>query len=202
MRFAFRHVLLLAVITALLMPVMEGTASSHGMEGLSEAGCTCHGENPGEGVEVVIEGLPTTYTAGQSYELEVSLRGGPAAATQGHQGGFNLKASSGTLTPLDASTHVIKSGEITHEHSGANQRSWTVVWEAPLDDKTVEFTVAGNVVDGDHEPTDGDDWALASYTASGEPLTFGERVMLHLPKIIAGLLFAVPLLYLWNTNRR
>jgi len=197
-----RRLMLMVMVAFLLAPAMESDASSHGMEGLSEAGCTCHGQDPGEGTTVTVEGLPQTYEAGQSYDLVVAVEGGPAASSQGHQGGFNLKASSGTFSPTDASTHVIKSGEITHEHSGANQRSWTVMWQAPLDDEAVKFTVAGNVVDGDHEPTDGDDWALASYTTTGEPLTLGERIQLHLPKVITGLLFAVPLLYLWRNRAR
>ena len=195
-----RGLVFLLVLLSLLLPTQYGDASSHGMEGLSETGCSCHGEQA-EGTSVSVQGIPSTYTPGDTYRLTVSISGGPDAADQGHTGGFNLKASEGLFSPVDTSTHVLTPGEITHEHSGANQRSWTVEWMAPLNDNEVVFTVAGNAVDGDHQPTDGDDWGLAVYNSTGQPLTFSERVELHLPKLIAISLFVVPTLYLFRINR-
>ncbi|MGB0515924.1 MAG: choice-of-anchor V domain-containing protein [Poseidonia sp.] len=196
-----RSLLLLLLATFLYIPSAHVDASSHGMEGYSEVGCNCHGEAPGENAMVSITGIPSVYEAGETYLLTVALSGGPEAAEQGHQGGFNLKASAGSLHPVDASTHVMDSGEITHEHAGANQRSWVVQWDAPISDAPIEFTVAGNIADGDHQPTDGDDWALASYSSSGENLSFSDLVRLNLPKVLAISLFVVPTAFLFWKNK-
>jgi len=196
-----RGLVLLVLATMLYIPASQVNASSHGMEGYSEVGCTCHGEAPGENAMVTIAGIPSVYQAGETYTLTVTLSGGPEAAEQGHQGGFNLKSSAGSLHPVDASTHVMDSGEITHEHAGANQRSWVVQWEAPVSDSAVEFTVAGNIADGDHQPTDGDDWALASYSSNGEQLDFSDLVRLNFPKLLAISLFVVPTAFLFWKNK-
>ena len=176
-------------------------ASSHGMEGYAQTGCTCHGSQPGLNANVSIEGIPNRYYGGTTYTLTIAVTGGPTADPAAHQGGFNLQATAGSFSPVDASTHVIQSGEITHEHGGANQRSWTVEWQAPISDEVVEFFVAGNIVDGDHQPTDGDDWALASYASEGESLSFSEKLRLHAPKLIALALFALPVMYLFWKNK-
>ena len=191
---------LLAVV--LYFPSAHVNASSHGMEGYSEVGCQCHGETPGSDAVVTVVGIPELYTAGEVYELTIALSGGPEAAAQGHQGGFNLKASEGVLRPVDASTHVMDSGEITHEHAGANQRTWVVEWEAPISDSSVDFTVAGNIADGDHQPTDGDDWALATYRSTGEELSFSDFIRLHLVNIITVALFVLPMVYLARANKK
>ena len=94
------------------------------------------------------------------------------------------------------------SGEITHEHAGANQRTWVVEWEAPISDSPVDFTVAGNIADGDHQPTDGDDWALASYRSTGDELRVSDAIRLHLVNIITVALFVLPLLYLVRSNKK
>ena len=80
------------------------------------------------------------------------------------------------MSPTDSSTYLTENGELTHEHSGANQRTWTVKWTAPTSEEDVLFTITGNVVDGDHEPTDGDDWALASYISLGSEVTLSDRI--------------------------
>ena len=196
-----RGLVLLVLATMLYIPTSQVDASSHGMEGYSEIGCNCHGETPGENAMVTITGIPSVYRAGETYPLTVALSGGPEVAEQGHQGGFNLKATAGTLHPVDASTHVMDSGEITHEHAGANQRSWVVQWEAPVSDAAVEFTVAGNIADGDHQPTDGDDWALASYSSIGQELSFSDLVRSHFPKVLAISLFVVPTAFLFWKNK-
>ncbi len=91
---------------------------------------------------------------------------------------------------------------ITHEHAGANQRSWVVEWTAPYSDQDVMFTVAGNVVDGDHQPSDGDDWVLASYTSLGSAVTLSDRVEQLKAPVLLALLFAIPALMLYRTNKK
>jgi len=188
--------LIIITLSILLLPSFEVFGSSHGIEGYSETGCTCHGSNPGSDTNVEIIGIPDSYVHGEIYEITIILTGGPKAAEQGHRGGFNLKASDGELSPVDSSTYVTENGEITHEHSGANQRTWSIEWTAPYSEDDVRFTIAGNVVNGDHEPTDGDDWALAAYSSSGSELDFSDRLSQYSPIIILIVLFGLPIFLL------
>ena len=191
--------LCLAVLL-LAFPGVDG--SSHGMEGYSTEGCSCHGGTNNNGAAVVVEGLPEAYTPGLTYELDVVLDGGPAAAASGHQGGFNLAASAGAFTSLDATTRLTENGELTHDHPGADQRSWTVAWTAPQSASgTVDFTVAGNVVDGDHQPTEDDDWALAAYTieeGDADPVAVASQAVQGLLPL---LLLGAVAFWFWRKSR-
>ena len=191
-----RKLLFILLTSLLLVPSLEVFGSSHGMEGYSETGCTCHGSNAGSDTLVEIIGVPENYTHGERYDLTIILSGGPPEAEQGHKGGFNLKASDGELFSKDSTTYVTEDGEITHEHSGANQRTWLIEWKAPYNENDVQFTIAGNVVDGDHQPTDGDDWALASYTSYGSELGLSDRLSQYSTIFILIFLFGVPILLL------
>ena len=191
-----RVLLFITLVCLLVVPSFDGSGSSHGLEGYSESGCTCHGDNAGSGTSVEIVGIPENFTHGEKYECTIILTGGPLEAEQGHRGGFNLKASNGDFLAKDSDTYVTGKGEITHDHSGANQRSWVVKWTAPFSEEDVQFTIAGNVVDGDHQPSDGDDWALASYTSYGSDLKVSDRISHYTGAILAILLFAIPLVLL------
>lgn len=193
------RLLLIIVLSSLLIaPSMEVFGSSHGIEGYSETGCNCHGSNPGDDTYVEIIGIPKNYSHGEVYQLTITLTGGPQEAEQGHRGGFNLKASDGKLSSKDSTTYVTENGEITHEHSGANQRSWIVEWTAPYSENDVQFTIAGNVVDGDHQPTDGDDWALASYTSYGSEVSFSDQFIQYSDILIIMFFFVIPLVLLYR----
>ena len=196
-----RRLLLIILLSLLLLPSLEVFGSSHGIEGYSEIGCTCHGSNAGSDTSVEIIGIPENYTHGERYDLTIILSGGPPEADQGHRGGFNLKASDGEFSPKDSTTYVTEVGEITHEHSGANQRTWHIEWVAPYSENEVRFTIAGNVVDGDHQPTDGDDWALASYTSYGSELTLSDRFSQYSTIFILIFLFVAPILLLRNKKK-
>ncbi len=191
-----RKLLFILLPSLLLVPSLEVFGSSHGMEGYSEIGCTCHGSNAGSDTSVEIIGIPEDYTHGERYDLTIILSGGPPEADQGHRGGFNLKASDGELSPKDSTTYVTEDGEITHEHSGANQRTWLIEWKAPYSENDVQFTIAGNVVDGDHQPTDGDDWAIASYTSYGSDLELSDRLSQYSTLLILIFLFGFPIFLL------
>lgn len=195
---AMRPILIILLSSLLLLPSSGVFGSSHGMEGYSETGCTCHGENAGSDTSVEIIGIPGTYKSGEVYELSIVLAGGPEEAEQGHRGGFNLKASDGTLSSKDSTTYVTENGEITHEHSGANQRTWLVEWTAPYSENEVMFTIAGNVVDGDHQPTDGDDWAVSDYTSFGSELELSDRVSQFSEILLLIVLFGLPLVLLYR----
>ena len=193
-----RLILIILLPSLLLLPSLDVFGSSHGMEGYSETGCTCHGSTSGSDTTVEILGIPENYSHGEIYELTIILTGGPEEAEQGHRGGFNLKASDGTLSSKDSTTYVTENGEITHEHSGANQRTWLIEWTAPYSENDVQFTIAGNVVDGDHQPTDGDDWALASYTSYGSELELFDRISQYSSILLLIVLFGLPLIMLYR----
>ncbi len=196
MRNSVQTVLLGLLTIALLAPTFVG-ASSHGLDGQTESGCNCHSGGP-DTAGVSLFGIPETYTPGENYELTVSLSGGPPPASSGHIGGFNLKATIGELSaPAGSSTVLITkegesrhqmgdenglpdtwqtTGEAVHTHSGANQRSWQVIWKAPAPGQgSAKFTVAGNVVDGDHD-TPGDSWALNSYSSEEGERSFWQLI--------------------------
>ena len=196
------HRAVMIAIIATILLTQGGISSSHGVEGYSESGCTCHGETPGENAEVEILGIPEVYEQGQEYFLTIRLSGGPDAAENGHTGGFNLKASLGDLEPTDLSTYVTENNEITHDHGGANQREWIVKWIAPISDEAVNFTIAGNIVDGDHQPSDLDDWALNQYSSSADELTFSDKLQQLAAPLLVIALFATPFLMLWRREKK
>jgi hypothetical protein len=198
---ALRHAVLLVILLLGAFPGVDG--SSHGMEGLSAEGCSCHGDSNDEGARVSVAGLPEAYTPGLTYDLIVTLEGGPTASANGHQGGFNLAASAGTLGSIDGTTRITDDGEVTHDHPGANQRTWMLTWTAPeATTGPVNITVAGNVVDGDHQPTEGDDWALAAYSVGeGEtdPVAVASQAAQGLLPI---LLLGAVAFWFWRSSRR
>ena len=193
-----RLLLVILLSSLLIAPSMEVFGSSHGIEGYSETGCNCHGSNPGVETYVEIIGIPDNYSHGEIYELTIILSGGPQEAEQGHMGGFNLKASDGDFSSKDSATYITENGEITHDHSGANQRTWDLEWKAPYSDEDVRFTIAGNVVDGDHQPTDGDDWSLESYTSYGSKLALSDQILQYSDILIMMFLFGIPLVLLYR----
>ena len=197
-RVTMRLLLIIVLSSLLIAPSMEVFGSSHGIEGYSETGCNCHGSNPGDDTYVEIIGIPKNYSHGEVYQLTITLTGGPQEAEQGHRGGFNLKASDGDFISKDSTTYITENGEITHDHSGANQRTWDIEWKAPYREEDVLFTIAGNVVDGDHQPTDGDDWSLESYTSYGSEVSFSDKILQYSDLLILMLLFGIPLAMLYR----
>lgn len=90
------------------------------------------------------------------------------SANATNQGGFTLKASGGDLSPLDSGTQEMEDGSLTHNAEGNDQRKWEVEWVAPADDSLrVSFTLRGNAVNGDGEPSEEDHWNEAEYTSRG-----------------------------------
>ena len=193
-----RLFLIILLSSLLIAPSMEVFGSSHGIEGYSETGCNCHGSNPGDDTNVEIIGIPKNYSHGEVYQLTITLAGGPQEAEQGHRGGFNLKASDGDFISKDTTTYITESGEITHDHSGANQRTWDIEWKAPYSEEDVLFTIAGNVVDGDHQPTDGDDWSLERYTSYGSEVSLSDQILQYSDILIIIFLFGCPLVLLYR----
>ena len=165
-------------------------ANPHGWVGATETGCTCHAPAPASDVVVSVRHLPENYTPKKTYELMVTVEGGPAIdlSQGGHAGGFDLRATSGNLRVPRGSLDVLESepgallhdmtatghddrpfgpetyGELTFTHEGANLREWTVEWVAPSSGKgDVRFFVAGLSANGDHRNSPDDGWNRTSY---------------------------------------
>ncbi|MED5485241.1 MAG: choice-of-anchor V domain-containing protein, partial [Candidatus Thermoplasmatota archaeon] len=94
------------------------------------------------------------YNSGQTYSLEITV-----GADLNGKGGFNLAASSGTLSTSDPNTKIV-GGEAVHSNS--NSRTWIVDWMAPPQGTgTVSFTLAALVADGNGQKTN-DGWDTLS----------------------------------------
>jgi cytochrome c oxidase subunit 1 len=116
--------------------------------------------------------LPDNFTAGETYTLALNFSGGPNDAAEGENlGGFFIKASHGTLSPIENDTRVQKpSGEshLTHTAEGNDYRAWNFTWAAPESDAViVTFTAYGNSVNGDGEASNEDRWNSATFSLRG-----------------------------------
>lgn len=142
------------VITALFFSVQ---GYSTGRYDRAQTGCECHGLSADPTVTVDITGLPAEYNPGETYQLTVTVTGGPATT----KGGFNLEVTAGTLSPVDSSVQTNAfQNQSTHTHP--NQRSWDVDWTAPAQGTgPVTFWAAGNAVNGNGN-AGGDGWNLFS----------------------------------------
>ena len=99
--------ILLSTIVAMVMlsPIIE--ANSGGKHN-SFAGCSCHG---GSSSSVVIsENFPSSYNAGQTYSIQISVSGG----VSGTHGGFNVEVSQGSLSTGGNSGVKVSGKSVTH----------------------------------------------------------------------------------------
>ncbi|MBM4380953.1 MAG: hypothetical protein FJ086_16895, partial [Deltaproteobacteria bacterium] len=106
----------------------------------------CHG---GGGVPTVtVAPSVTTALPGQSLSLVVSISTLPTQP----KGGFNLKATGGTLSPGDTTVRTVGAGELTHKATKAGSGgaiTFAANWTAPNTPGTYTFTALGNAVNGD-----------------------------------------------------
>jgi len=123
-------------------------ADASGRTGRTGTGCTCHGSLPSPGVTVTITG-PQLVAPLSTHDYTVSVSGGPA----GSSGGFDLKASAGTL--VAGTNNRISGSEVTH--SNRNSRSWTFSWTAPALAGSQSFVAVGLGCDASGG-TGGDSW--------------------------------------------
>ena len=165
MRTRGSHIAALSLLTLVLLLGALAPVASYpgGISGQSEKGCTCHSATPTASVSAQLSGVPTTYTPGATYDLTVTVGGGPTPGGS-NAGGFDLSVTSGTLAvPANATDVQIKSGEATHTSVGNDNRTWKVRWVAPTSG-SVTFHLAVNAVDGDGSPSSADQWNSASVT--------------------------------------
>jgi hypothetical protein len=117
-----RSILCFAVLFLLAtVPAIQG--SSSGKHNQASSGCTCH-SNAG-GITVTND-FPTSYNAGQVYNINISHTGGTSAFV----GGFNVMVDKGTLQ--NAGTGVKIQSGTSATHTGSNQLGWAFDWQAPV----------------------------------------------------------------------
>ncbi len=151
------------------------------------SGCTCHNIDPSDSVTIILDEVPTTYTAGETYEMMIQIIGGAEYHAGGtdYSAGFSMRVSEGILGAGEGSeNHVTTSPEtfngpasddqqtLTHTEAGANleSRTWNIVWTAPdTESGPVTFWLVGNSVNGDGVPGPQDMWnRLSAVIIEGE----------------------------------
>jgi hypothetical protein len=171
---------------ALLATVMRLAASHEYAEGAPPGfsggfkeeschACHFHEEPNSSGGRLAIDGVPTTFVAGQRYTLTVTLIRGEMK-----RAGFQLTArfkdsgaQAGTLVPgPDEGGRVGVENQSGIQYAGQKQPGstvaaavarWTILWTAPNGGGPVIFHAAANAADGNGS-ADGD----FVYTATGE----------------------------------
>jgi len=167
---SLRTLLLFALIAILLLP-SQGQAYPGGIGGeqmdgantindVAKEGCLCHQDAPSNTVMILLEEVPHTWVANQSYAMTLHLVGGPEMSS-GNTGGFSMRVSSGSLAESDMTQNVEEDTEtLTHTDAGAQtkDRSWVITWVAPESGEgTIEFWISGNSVNG-ADASAGDSW--------------------------------------------
>ncbi len=156
-----KAILLSAVVAMVfLSPVIE--ANSGGIHNNS-GGCGCHG---GSSSSVAIsENFPSSYVAGQSYSIQVSVSGG----ISGTKGGFNAEVSKGTLATGGSTAVKISGKSVTHTNNA--NRAWTFDWTAPsAGSGSVTVDIAGMAANG-ASGNNGDSWVTTSLTITETVVT-------------------------------
>lgn len=158
----------------LLSAQTQGFASSGGIIGTIQVGCTCHG-NANSATSLSIPGRSSAITVKAGETLSLSLMVAHSSQTRA---GFNLGvknsagANAGTL--LAGSGSQLIAGELTHtapQAISSGAASFPFQWTAPSTPGTYTLRAVGNAVNGDGG-TGGDAWnSLAPITITVEDAT-------------------------------
>ncbi|MDP6864409.1 MAG: hypothetical protein QGG96_03250 [Candidatus Poseidoniaceae archaeon] len=156
-----------AMLISLLLLVPSIQGYSTGITGSTvDSGCICHGGgSPSTDSGISIEGVPVNWTADETYTIYVNLTGPESLGI--NQGGFNLRASVGTLSAIDNNVQVID-GQATHTTLGNDLRTWALEWTAPsFSGQELILGAHGNSVNGDGEANTLDHWNSVTTSVSG-----------------------------------
>jgi hypothetical protein len=162
--------LLFALIAIMLLPGQgvaypwgiggEQTNAGKTIDDVAKEGCLCHQAAPSNSVMILLEEVPHSWVANQSYEMTLHLVGGPEMSS-GDTGGFSMRITAGTLAESDMTQNVDENTEtLTHTEAGAktDERSWVITWTAPeAGVGIIEFWISGNSVNG-ADGNAGDSW--------------------------------------------
>ena len=156
MRLKIVSVVIIGLMLASTIPLSMGKQNGIYSSG---TGCSCH---YGGSATVSMTGQPTSYTAGQSYTLSISVSGG----VSGSAGGFSLDVDKGTLSTGGVGIMAVKvngAGK-SATHTTSSYRSWSVDWTAPsAGSGTAQFDLAGLTANGNGANT-GDAHGTATFT--------------------------------------
>ena len=154
-----RVVGVLSLLLVALMLVPQFSALPGGIGSAGNAGCSCHAGGDDGSTTILVEGLPETFNASETYVFTVTLvndemtlygNGDPAQGWSGVRGGFRiLVEGGGSVTTIDPSYSQVVDGGLTHTEDGNKFRSWDFEFTAPASDAaTVEMIIIGNAVSG------------------------------------------------------
>ena len=141
----------------LTLPTMEGNSS--GIHNQAGSGCSCHYSG---GSPTLNENFPTTYAAGQTYNIQISVSGG----VSGSNGGFNVVVDKGILSAPGVGIMAVKvdSAGLSATHTTSSYRSWSFDWTAPTTGSgSVSVDIAGMTANG-ASGNSGDAWTTSSIT--------------------------------------
>ena len=145
----------------LVFGVLSLGAYPTGITGVTQKGltpgCTCHNLTPSAGVSVVLSG-PGNLAPSQAGSYALEVRGGPLQAA-----GTNIAASSGTLSPSDASLQKL-GDELTHvqpKSSTGEVVRFDFSYTAPTSQGQATLYANGNSVNLNGLNT-GDEWNYAN----------------------------------------
>jgi len=117
---------------------------------------TCHG-SINTATTVLLDGLPSSYALGQTYNLTFRVINTTQAAA-----GFNIATTGGTFTAGTGSKINTAKTQITHTTPmtiSGGQASFNFIWTAPISGSTaVTFSAVGNAVNNNGNSDAGDQW--------------------------------------------
>ena len=145
---------------AMATPMSNAYSGGISGQGTGCGGGYCHGTNT-QTATVSMSGHPTTYSAGATYTISISVTGG----TSSTDGGFALDVDKGTLSSPGTGVQINTAAN-SATHINSNYRSWSVDWTAPSTGSgVVSIDVAANAADGTGTNSN-DVWDTASYQIS------------------------------------
>tara|TARA_B100001996_G_C18664719_1_gene594438 strand:- start:301 stop:2796 length:2496 start_codon:yes stop_codon:yes gene_type:complete len=144
----------------MVTPMSNAYSGGISGQGTGCGGGYCHGTNT-QTATISMSGQPTTYVAGSTYTLSVSVTGGVSS----NSGGFALDIDKGSLSSPGTGVQINTAAN-SATHMNSNYRSWSVDWTAPSTGSgTVSIDVAVNAADGNGGNSN-DVWDTATYQIS------------------------------------
>ena len=167
--FSTRITLLLGLVGLLLLPSLAtsyhtgigGEQSNAGetIDDVAKQGCLCHNGAADNSIQVIFDKVPYAWNAGDTYEFNLQLIGGPAGGI--YTAGFSMRTSAGELAGTDLQNWEEDVTTLTHTDASASNddRSWLLTWTAPAaGEGSVNFWITGNSVSGEGVPGEDDKW--------------------------------------------
>ena len=145
---------------AMVTPMTNAYSGGISGQGTGCGGGYCHGTNT-QTATISMSGQPSTYVAGSTYTLSVSVTGGASS----NSGGFALDIDKGSLSSPGTGVQINTAAN-SATHINSNYRSWSVDWTAPSTGSgVVSIDVAVNAADGTGGNSN-DVWDTATYQIS------------------------------------